>query len=168
MKKLVFLITVLLITTIAFSQENNEVYKGSNLSEDEIYITNTSCDGTPDYRKCVEESYRKLQYKTSIYGEVPKLGSGIRLGIYQIQAAYGEGATEKNMKLLEEAVKLAKKFDVQLLSFPELYVPGYTLSPENVRKVAEYKDGPSITKARETAKKYKAAQASESQDIRHK
>ncbi|MBC8487907.1 MAG: carbon-nitrogen hydrolase family protein [Bacteroidetes bacterium] len=157
MKKWILLISVFFITTSVFSQENNEVYKGSNLSEDEIYITNTSCDGTPDYRKCVEESYRKLQYKTSIYSEVPKPGSGIRLGIYQIQAACGEGVTEKNMKLLEEAVKLAKKFDVQLLSFPELYVPGYTLSPEDVRKVAEYKDGTSIIKARETAKKYNMA-----------
>ncbi|MCK4679132.1 MAG: hypothetical protein KAT48_13445, partial [Bacteroidales bacterium] len=84
MKKWIFLFSVFFITTSAFSQENNKVYKGSNLSEDEIHITNTSCDGTPDYRKCVEDSYRELQYKTSIYSEVPKLGSGIRLGIYQI------------------------------------------------------------------------------------
>ena len=140
MKKSVLLILVFFAAISGFSQENI-----------------TFGDGTPDYRKCVEDSYRKLQYKTSIYGEVPKPGSGIRLGIYQIQAACGEGATEKNMKLLEEAVKLAKKIDVQLLSFPELYVPGYTLSPEDVRKVAEYKDGTSITKAKEIAKKYNMA-----------
>lgn len=109
-------------------------------------------DGTPEYRKSVTESYRELQYKISIYNEVPKSGSGIRLGIYQVQAAYGTGATEKNMKTLEKAVKEARKFNVQLLSFPELYVPGYTLNPEEAKKVAEFKDGPSITKACQIAK----------------
>ena len=44
-----------------------------------------------------------------------------------------------------------------MLSFPELYVPGYTLSPEDAKKVAEYKTGPSITKAREIAKEYNMA-----------
>ena len=117
MKIWIFLFAVFFITTSAFSQENDEVNKGGRHSEDETLITNTSCDGTPDFRKCVEESYRKLQYKTSIYGEIPKPGSGIRLGIYQIQASSGEGATEKNMKLLEEAVILATKYNVQLLSF---------------------------------------------------
>ena len=93
----------------------------------------------------------------SIYGDVPETGSGIRLGIYQIEAACADGATAKNMELLEEAVKLAKKFDVQLLSFPELYVTGYTLSPDDAKKAAEFKDGPSISKACELAKKYNMA-----------
>ena len=114
-------------------------------------------DGTPEYRKSVEDSYRKLMIRTSIYQEVPQRGTGIRLGIYQAQAAYGEGATEKNLKRLEEAVKTAKKWNVQLLSFPELYIPGYTLSPEAAAKVAEYKNGPSITKACELAKNYNMA-----------
>ena len=114
-------------------------------------------DGTPEYRKSVEDSYRKLQIRTSIYENIPEHGSGIRLGIYQAQAASGPGATEKNMKRLEEAVKIAKKYDVQLLSFPELYVPGYTLSPEDAKKVAEYKNGLSITRAKEIAKKYNMA-----------
>jgi predicted amidohydrolase len=114
-------------------------------------------DGTPEYRKAVTKSYRKLQYKMSIYAEVPKRGSGIRLGIYQVQAAYGPGATEKNMKILENAVKEAKKYNVQLLSFPELYLPGYTLDPASAKKVTEFKDGPSITRARAIAKKNKMA-----------
>jgi len=114
-------------------------------------------DGTPEYRKSVQDSYRKLQIRTSIYQELPKKGSGIRLGIYQAQAAYGPGATEKNMTRLEQAVKTAKKYDVQLLSFPELYVPGYTLSPDEAKQVAQYKDGPSITKARKIAKQYNMA-----------
>ena len=114
-------------------------------------------DGTPEYRKSVEDSYRKLMIRTSIYEEVPNRGTGIRLGIYQAQADCGEGATTKNLKRLEEAVKTAKKWGVQLLSFPELYIPGYTLSPEAAAKVAEYKTGPSITKACELAKNYNMA-----------
>ena len=81
-----------------------------------------SDDGTPVYRKTVEDSYRRLQYKMSVYPNPPVNGSGIRLGIYQAQAAYGKGATVKNMIRLEKAVKLAKAYNVQLLSFPELYI----------------------------------------------
>ncbi|MBW1820071.1 MAG: nitrilase, partial [Deltaproteobacteria bacterium] len=61
------------------------------------------------------------------------------------------------MDRLEKSAHLAKKMGVQLLSFPELYVPGYTLSPEEARKVAEYKDGPSITRARRVAKELNMA-----------
>lgn len=114
-------------------------------------------DGTPEYRQSVTDSYRKLQYKTSVYQDIPEPGTGIRLGIYQVQAACGEGATAKNLKRLEDAVKRAKTYNVQLLSFPELYLPGYTLSPEEAKKVAESKDGPGITKAREIAKGYQMA-----------
>jgi len=61
---------------------------------------NPTCDGTPQYGKSVMESYRKLQFKTSVYESVPEPGKGIRLGIYQAQAACGEGASPKNMALL--------------------------------------------------------------------
>lgn len=88
----------------------------------------------------------------SIYGELPPRGSGIRLGIYQAQAACGEGATRQNLARMEEAVQIAKAYQVQLLAFPELYLPGYTLSPDEARQVAEFKDGPSITRAREVAR----------------
>lgn len=115
---------------------------------------NPTCDGTPQYGKLVMESYRKLQFKTSVYEGVPEPGQGIRLGIYQAQAACGAGAGPKNMARLERVVEQAKKLQVQLLSFPELYVPGYTLSPETAKKVAEYKDGPSITKGCEIARKH--------------
>ncbi|MBW1781855.1 MAG: carbon-nitrogen hydrolase family protein [Deltaproteobacteria bacterium] len=103
------------------------------------------------------ESYRKLQFKTSVYESVPGPGQGIRLGIYQAQAACGKGASSKNMARLERAIKQAKTIQVQLLSFPELYVPGYTLSPETAKQVAEYKDGPSITKGCQMARKYHMA-----------
>lgn len=156
MKNLILLLSFVFISVCAVGQQTDIPTKQVKLQKLEKQIA-ASNDGTPDYKLSVEESYRKLQYKMSIYGEVPKLGSGIRLGIYQMEAACADGATAKNIKLLEEAVKQAKKFDVQLLSFPELYVTGYTLSPEDAKKVAEYKNGPSITKACEIAKKFNMA-----------
>jgi predicted amidohydrolase len=111
-------------------------------------------DDTPEYDKTVTASYRKLQIKSSVYLELPELGKGIRLGIYQAQANCGEGASAKNMARLEKTVKIAKKYNVQLLVFPELYVPGYTLSPEKAREVAEPQDGVSISKGRKIAKQY--------------
>ena len=112
---------------------------------------------TPKYKKTAMDSYRNLQYKTSTYGQLPAMGKGIRLGVYQAQADYGPGASKKNMERLEKVARLAAKQGVQLLSFPELYVPGYTLSPEDARKVAEFKNGPSITRARKLAGELKMA-----------
>ena len=44
-----------------------------------------------------------------------------------------------------------RRFEVGLLVFPELYVPGYTLDPESAHRVAEPADGPSISRARRIA-----------------
>ncbi len=156
MKNLTLLISFVFISTLVFSQQNSSLDNQQKLQKLDAQIA-ASNDGTPDYKLSVQESYRKLQYKMSIYGDVPESGSGIRLGIYQIEAACADGATVKNMELLEEAIKQAKKYDVQLLSFPELYVTGYTLSPDDAKQVAEFKDGPSISKACELAKKFNIA-----------
>jgi len=156
MKNLILLISFVFFSVCLLGQHDVGSVDQQKLQKLDAEIA-ASNDGTPDYKLSVEESYRKLQYRMSIYGDIPKPGSGIRLGIYQIEAACADGATAKNMELLEEAIKLAKKFDVQLLSFPELYVTGYTLSPDDAKKVAEYKDGPSITKACELANKFNIA-----------
>ena len=108
-------------------------------------------DGTPEYAEVVERSFRKLQIRSSIYDEQPARGAGLRLAIYQAEAACGPGATAKNLARLEAAVAVAKRYGAQLLSFPELYLPGYTLDSEEARRVSEPKDGPSITRARELA-----------------
>jgi len=112
---------------------------------------------TPGYNKEVLDSYRKLMFKTSTYASVPEYGEGLRLGIYQAQAAYGPGASAKNMDRLEKVARIAKERGVQLLSFPELYVPGYTLSPKEARKIAESADGTSITRACRIAGELKMA-----------
>lgn len=109
---------------------------------------------SPRYDNAVMNSYRTLQYKMSIYGQPPQAGKGLRLGIYQAQAAYGPGATAKNMKRLEEAVQAAAKHGVQLLSFPELYASGYTMTPQQARQVAQFKDGPVVSQSRAIARKY--------------
>ena len=110
---------------------------------------------SPRYDATVTRSYRLLQYKMSIYGQPPQAGQGLRLGIYQAQAAYGPGATAKNMRRLEQAVKAAATQGVQLLSFPELYTSGYTMTPAQAREVAQPSDGPVITQCRDIARQYK-------------
>jgi predicted amidohydrolase len=122
------------------------------MTNKDIELLKQTNDGTPEYNIRAEDSYRKLQLRFSIFDEVPQPGQGIRLGIYQAEADCGEGATKKNMQRLERAVKKAKQFDTHVLTFPELYVPGYTLDPETAHAVSEYMDGPSISQAREIAR----------------
>ena len=112
---------------------------------------------TPEYAKPVMDSYRKLLVKSSVYQDLPAPGRGLRLGVYQAQADYGHGASLKNMERLKAAAHQARQLGVQLLTFPELYVPGYTLSPEDAKEVAEYADGPSITRARDIAREHDMA-----------
>lgn len=157
-------VVILLVAVVAIFGCGDESAQTTADGSDQKSVTKTAsaepgkvCDGTPQYGTTVEESYRKLQFKTSIYGELPQDGSGLRLGMYQVQAACGDGATEKNMELLEGAVQTASEYGVQLLSFPELYLPGYALSPDEAKEVAEFQDGPSITHGRELAKKYNMA-----------
>ena len=106
---------------------------------------------SPDYDRTVTQSYRKLMVKSAVYQSLPGKGQGIRLGIYQAQGDCGPGATAKNMDRLERAAETAKKYGIQLLVFPELYVPGYTLDPAAAKKVAEFADGESIARARKVA-----------------
>jgi predicted amidohydrolase len=126
--------------------------EGATVNPSNVEYLRRAGDGTPEYGEVVLAGFRKLQYRVSVYADPPKHGSGIRLAVYQAQGDCGEGAVEKNMRRLEQAVKHAKKFDAQLISFPELYLPGYTLDPESARAVAEPKDGETITHARRIAK----------------
>ena len=99
-----------------------------------------------------------LVYRLNIYESLPEEGEGLRLGIYQGQAAIGTSqAVEDNLERLERIVEKASRFDVQLLSFPELYLSGYALTIEMAEEMAEPQDGPSITRAREIARIYDMA-----------
>jgi len=120
-------------------------------NENFLHLSN---DGTPDHGNEVTSGYRSLQIRGSFYQEPVGSGKGLRLGILQMEAAYGEGAKEKNLQHLEKSVQVATKYQVQLLVFPELYLSGYTLSPEQAKRVSESADGPSITQCRKIAKNY--------------
>lgn len=99
-----------------------------------------------------------LVYKTNIYENLPKEGEGIRLGIYQGETAVGtEQAIQENLDRLEEIAEQASHYDVQLLSFPELYLSGYALDPKLAKELAQEKDGPAIKRVQEVAKKYNMA-----------
>lgn len=95
----------------------------------------------------------KMIYLTRVKPTPPAAGTGVRVAIFQAERPVGsEQAIHKNIERLAEAVAEAKKFDAQLISFPELYVEGYTMTPTVVQKLAEPSDGPSIMRAREIAK----------------
>ncbi len=111
-------------------------------------------DGTACHSETVNQGYRTLQIRSSVYEEPPTGGTGLRLGIYQAQADYGPGASEKNRRRMVEVVEKARGFEIQLLAFPELFVTGYTLSHEDVKNVAETKDGESVSMARTLAEKH--------------
>ncbi len=108
-------------------------------------------DGTPRYNRDVRESYRNLQFRTCIYSKPPADGKGVRLGVYQAQAECGDGATEKNIARLIDAVQMSAKHNVQLLSFPELYLQGYTHSPDSAKEVAVSVNGSEINRCRKVA-----------------
>ena len=92
-------------------------------------------------------------YLTYLKEEKPKPGEGIRLAIFQGQGKVGtKEAVEHNLNVLEEAVKSAKKYDAQLISFSELYLSGYTLSIETIPELAEEINGHSMTRISTIAK----------------
>ncbi len=93
-------------------------------------------------------------YLTRVKKEIPQRCKGIRLAIYQGEGSTGTPkAVKSNIEKLEEILKQAKKYNVQLISFPELYLTGYALNPDLVKQLAEEINGSSIRKVSEIAKK---------------
>jgi predicted amidohydrolase len=91
-------------------------------------------------------------YLTRLKESPPAPGTGVRLAIYQAEGPVGTPeAIHDNLLRLAKAVTHAKKHEAQLISFPELYVEGYTMTPEVMRELAEPVDGRSITRVREIA-----------------
>lgn len=97
-----------------------------------------------------------LVFLTNIYAKPPESGAGIRLAIYQGERPVGtKKAVKANLERLQEIVLVAKKYDVQLISFPELYLTGYALSPKMVKELAQANDGPAIIQVGELAKQHR-------------
>ena len=92
-------------------------------------------------------------YLTRVKKDLPQRGEGIRLAIYQGECPVGTPeAVQSNIEKLEEVAKQAKKYDAQLISFPELYLTGYALNPNLVKQLAEEVNGPSVRKVSEIAR----------------
>lgn len=103
----------------------------------------------------VVERERALVYRMNIYEAPPKAGKGVRLAVYQSRDHVGtKQAMADNFAQLEKAIKEAKKFGVQLISFPELYLTGYSLDPKRAQKLSIPKNGDYIKKAQALAKQY--------------
>jgi predicted amidohydrolase len=75
---------------------------------------------------------------------VPEQGAGLRLAVYQGKGSAGTSdAIRDNIARLEEVVATAKTFNAQLISFPELYLSGYAITPETAHELAmEVTDAP--------------------------
>lgn len=74
--------------------------------------------------------------------KAPERGQGVRLAVYQGKGPAGTvEAIEYNIDQLEQAVRSAIQYDAQLISFPELYISGYALTPEKAHELAMEKDG---------------------------
>ncbi len=85
---------------------------------------------------------------------VPARGEGIRLAVYQGKGPAGTpDAIEHNIAQLEGAVETAKSFGAQLLSFPELYLSGYALSPTVAHELAMDADSPYLARVAQCARK---------------
>ncbi|AKB18081.1 MULTISPECIES: carbon-nitrogen hydrolase family protein [unclassified Methanosarcina] len=92
-------------------------------------------------------------YLTRVKKDLPQRGKGIRLAIYQGERPVGTPeAVQSNIEKLEEVSKQAKKYDAQLIIFPELYLTGYALSPDLVKQLAEEVNGPSLRKVSKIAR----------------
>ncbi len=95
----------------------------------------------------------------NIGSKAPAPGKGIRLALLQNEAGKSgnKEAVDINLKKLEDAVKLAKKFDVQILSTAEMFLTGYAITPETVKELAETQDGPSLQKTAQMAEENEIA-----------
>lgn len=92
---------------------------------------------------------------TFTHAAPPSPGTGLRLGIWQGTgtAATAEAVVE-NLERLEAVAAVAASQGVQLLSFPELYLSGYIVTPDLARRLAEPVDGPSLQRVAAAAQRH--------------
>lgn len=109
-------------------------------------------DGTERYNETVTASYRRMQFRSCVYDAPPAPGQGVRLGVCQMQSAYGDNIIQQNIDNLETVTEAAAKQGVQLLSFPELFIQNYTQSPETARKTAVEVTGEEMSRCKDVAK----------------
>ena len=86
----------------------------------------------------------------------PHEGKGIRLAVFQNEGDVGTPeAVQKNLHTLERAVaRAAETFEAHLISFPELFLSGYNLFPEDADDLAMEIGGPELARVAAAAKKH--------------
>jgi predicted amidohydrolase len=85
----------------------------------------------------------------------PAEGEGIRFAVYQGKGPAGTpDAIEHNIAQLESAVESAKKYGAQLISFPELYLSGYALTPAVAHELAMDLQSPYLKRVSRIAAAY--------------
>jgi predicted amidohydrolase len=98
---------------------------------------------------------KQLVMRTNLYPKPPAFGQGIRLAIFQNRDELNsQKAITYNLEQLKLAVQKAKAYGAQLISFPELYMAGDSLTAPMVRKWAEFQNGPAIKQVEQIAKQY--------------
>lgn len=92
---------------------------------------------------------------TYIREVAPAKGAGLRLAVYQGKGPAGTAeAINHNMKHLEQVVAAAGKFEAQLISFPELYLSGYAITPATAHELAMEVTGPHLEQVASIAKEH--------------
>lgn len=98
---------------------------------------------------------KQVRIKSNIDKKSPEYGEGIRLAVFQAERPVGTAkAVQENLVEMEKVLKTANSYQVHLVSFPELYITGYSITKDELALLAESNDGAIITQACALAKKY--------------
>ena len=85
----------------------------------------------------------------------PEKGQGLRLAVYQGKGAAGTSeAISENIARLEQIVDTAKTYNAHLVSFPELYLSGYAITPETAHELAMDVTDDNLMQVASIARKY--------------
>lgn len=93
--------------------------------------------------------------RTSINAQPPATEEGIRFTIFQGEGPAGTiDAIEYNLSRLESTVESAREHRAQLISFPELYLSGYALTPRTAHELSMEIGCPILRRVSECAAKH--------------
>lgn len=96
-----------------------------------------------------------MKIRACISDQLPLRGKGIRFTIFQGEGPAGSrDAIEFNLSRIERVVESARKHGTQLISFPELYLSGYALTPGIAHELAMEINCSTLEKVSECAAKH--------------
>ena len=113
-----------------------------------IYLNNNTLNSDKEY----------MIINTYIHEDAPVKGHGLRLAVYQGKGPAGTmDAIGHNIAQMEQVVTAAGKFNAHLVSFPELYLSGYAITPATAHELAMEITGSTLTRVATIAKSHKMA-----------